>query len=131
MRSLYKEKRTVWVSSYESKEQVVEDGMLTGEWVVRHTPPFPIEPTLSPNGGNVYADGFGYGVSYDRTLIIHGENPGITESSVLWVDREPVTDEDGELVTDANGDPVVPWDYTVSSVAESLYVTNVALRKAE
>ena len=130
MRSLAIEKRTVWVSSYLSKVQLEEDGMLTGEWAVTRTAPFPVECTLSPNGGNVYADGFGYGVSYDRTLVVYGGNPGITEESVLWVDSTPEVDESGELVLDADANPTVPFDYTVSSVAESLHVTNIALKKA-
>ena len=132
MRSLAREMRTVWVSSYAGKTPVLdEQGRLTGEYVVARSKPFPVRCTLSPNGGNTYADGFGWGVSYDRTLISYDIDTGITEDSVVWVDCVPELDKSGELVVDENGLPTVPWDYAVGQVAVSYEVTNVALRKVE
>lgn len=132
MRSKTSEKRFVWVSTYGGKTQDVdEDGMLTGEWTTVRNKPFQVECTLSPNGGNTYADGFGWGVSYDRTLIAYTTDTGITEDAVIWVDSEPELDEDGELVLDEDGNPTVSWDYSVSRIAVSYEVTNIALRKVD
>lgn len=132
MRQLLRERRRVWVSKYESKEQVVDsEGRMTGEWRVTRSKPVSYEPTISPCGGNVYADGFGWGASYDRTLIIDQLGTDITETSVLWVDKRPELDQDGNLVLDEYGEPTVPWDYTVTQVAESYNFTNVALAKVQ
>lgn len=127
-----RERRGVWVSRYQSKRELLdESGRHTGEWVVARSRPFMVTCTVSPCGGNVYADGFGLGTTYDRTMIVCSIDPIVTEDSVMWVDVKPELDEDGELVLDENGSPTVPWDYTVSQIAVSYNYTNIALRKAE
>lgn len=133
MRSLDRERRGVRIAAFRGKEQVVDDeGRLTGTWAVTYEPPETFYATVSPAAGNTYADGFGLGVSYDRTMIVHAIGLGIQESSVVWVDTIPDTDpETGELNYDENHEPVTPYEYTIASVAESYNVTNVALKKRE
>lgn len=131
MRQLQREKRGVWVSEFVSKEERIVDGMHTGEWLVTRSDPVLVTCTLSPCGGNTYADGFGWGESYDRTLIVDALDTPITETSVLWCDVRPELDADGHLVLDEDGNPTVPWDYVVSQIALSYNFTNVALKKAE
>lgn len=127
-----RERRGVWVSNYQSKRELLDEfGRHTGEWVVSRSRPFMVTCTVSPCGGNVYADGFGWGTSYDRTMVLDCIDPIIRETSVMWVDVRPELDADGELVLDADGNPTVPWDYTVSQIAVSYNYTNIALRKAE
>lgn len=132
MRQLEREKRTVWVAPFKSKQQREdENGRLTGVWDVLYGKPVKHRPTLSPCAGNVISDGFGLGNDYDRTMIIADTGLGIDEASVVWVDCEPVLDRKGELLLGDDMLPVVPWDYAVSKVAESLNITNVAIKRVE
>lgn len=131
MRQLERERRGVWFAKFASKEKVFdEDGNFTGEWRIVYGKPELIRPTVSPNAGNTWADGFGMGVSMDRSMIIDRIGLGIDETCICWVDVRPRLDSDGNLVLDDDGLPVVPNDYTVSTVAESYNFTNVALKKA-
>lgn len=132
MRSIEREKRGVRVAQFAVKEQIVdEEGRLTGAYKVTYTAPETFYATVSPAAGNTYADGFGWGVSYDRTMILHEIGTGISESSIVWVDSVPETDGEGMLVYGEDGEPTVPYEYVIASVAESYNVTNVALRKRQ
>lgn len=131
MRQLERERRGVWFAEYTGKVPIVDsDGMLTGEYTILYGAPQLITPTVSPRSGNSWFDGFGVGVDCDRTAILDEIGTGITETCVLWVDVRPELDEEGNLVTDDDGLPTVPYDYTIQMVAESYNYTAIAMKKA-
>lgn len=130
MLSMARERRSVWFAAFSGKEQVVDgEGRLTGAWRIRYGEPFALMPTVSSESGNVFADGFGVGVDYDRTLILHDTATGVDETCVVWVDSEPELAEDGTLSVGEDGEPTVPYDYTVRKVGVSQNVTNIALKR--
>ena len=132
MLSMARERREVWFASFAGKEPVEDgDGRLTGAWRIRYGSPFALMPTVSSESGNVIADGFGIGVDYDRTLILHDTKTGIDETCVVWVDSKPELAGDGTLATDEDGEPTVPYEYTVRKVGVSKNVTNVALKRRQ
>ena len=131
MKSLNRDRRKVFVSLYSTKTKVTDGGVWTGEWQVRRSEPYPIYPTLSANKGEAYAESFGTNISYDKVATIDYVDTGISETAVLWVDTPPQFDEQGYLVVDENGDPSVPFDYTVEKVAESPNVTQLAIKKVD
>lgn len=132
MRQLEREKRGVWFARYEGKRQLEdEEGRLTGEWVVSYSKPERLSCTLSPETGNTWGDGFGIGVDCDRTLIVDAIGTGLDETCILWVERRPELDADGNLALDEDGNSKVPNDYTASMVGESFNFTSAAIKRAE
>lgn len=127
-----REKREVWFAHYSGRSQVEdEDGRLTGAWKLSYGKPFLIRMTLSPESGNAFADGFGTGLDYDRTAIAHETSTGIDEDCLVWLSGPPETDSSGHVATDGSGEPETPFDYTVKKVAESVGITNVALKRRQ
>ena len=132
IRQLLREQRGAWFASYAGKTELLdEDGRRTGEWVQSYGKPFLKVCTLSPEAGNTYTDGFGLGEDLDRTLIVGEIGTGIDDHCIAWVEVQPETDGDGNLVVDADGNPTVPNDYVITKVAQSYNLTNIALKKVE
>ena len=132
MRQLRRDRRRVWASLYESREQVADaDGRLTGEWRISRRA-IEIHPTVSPASGALDSYGFGVGADYDRTLVLAGTDTGIDEHTVFWVDVEPRLADDGTLATNEDGSYVTPWDYVAARPpAVSANYTNIAIRRAD
>lgn len=55
--------------------------------------------------------------------------PPIDEYTVLWVDRTPQMDEEGNLAVNEKGEVITPHDYIVKKVAKSLNVVSLAISK--
>lgn len=132
MRQLERERRTIWASLYEDREQERDgQGRLTGEWRIRRNL-VQLRPTLSPASGALEAYGFGTGGDYDRTIVLDQTGTGIDEHTVFWIDRTPERNRDGSLKYGDDGNPTVPWDYVAARpVAESGNYTNIAVRRAD
>lgn len=131
MRNLARDTRTVWVSLYESKEKLMEEGEWTGEYLVTRSTPYATYPTLSAARGASDEEVFGVSVNYDRVAKYDSTETGITETAVFWVESAPEFDANGNLRVDEYGNPTVPWDYTVALVAVSPNVTSVALNRVD
>ena len=76
---------------------------------------------ISPANGNASTDIFGKDLQYSKTIITCDMECPITETSVLWIDREPYDDQNNLL----------PYDYMVTQVARGLNNIVYAVSKAE
>ncbi|MBO7673620.1 MAG: hypothetical protein J6S63_01265 [Atopobiaceae bacterium] len=131
MRNLYRDTQGVWVSLYESKERLIENGEWTGEYLITRSTPFRVFPTITASRGSVNHEVFGIDLSYDRTATFASTDTGITETAVFWLESEPAFDGAGNLIVDSYGQPTVPWDHVVELVAVNRNYTAVALRRVE
>ena len=75
---------------------------------------------ISAARGSAAIQPFGSLENYDKVIALGDRDTQIDEYAVLWVDREPEVDRDGKLKTDANGNYLTPWDYTVYRVGRGL-----------
>ena len=71
--------------------------------------------------GETQVEVFGHLDDYDKVIVLGNADCPINENSVLFVDKKPEYDQ--------NGDPL--FDYTVKRVARSLNSVSYAIRKVE
>lgn len=124
MRLVERNKTTVYYRLYQGMELVVdEQGYETGEKVVAYDDPVAIRVNVSPATGHSSIEQFGTLEGYDKVIVTEDMTCPIDEHSVLYVDSEPVTDEEGN-VTNA-------YDYIVKRVARSLNLISYAIAKVD
>ena len=94
------------------KVQVVLDanGFETGENRMEYSEATVCRGNVSKTYGEAQVEQFGNSTEYDRVIIVEDLNCPIDENSVLFVDREPTYDKDGNPM----------YDYIVKRVAHSL-----------
>ncbi|MBO5963856.1 MAG: hypothetical protein J6P97_05175 [Bacteroidales bacterium] len=76
---------------------------------------------IYPANGYANTAIFGKDLQYTKTIVTCEMECPITETSVLWIDKEPY---DGQ-------DNLVPYDYTVTQVARGLNNIVFAVSKVE
>ena len=112
MKAMERNKKKFWYALYERSEPILdEDGNEVGEQSV-YGNPVREKGNISAARGSTENDLFGVNAVYTKTIIPMPNNCPIDESSILWIEVEPVIEEDGRTVTS--------HDYVVSQVAESL-----------
>lgn len=121
MRDLERNKQVIWYSTYTgNREQITEDGKLTGEWKQVYDEPVKMRINVSPARGYAEEDVFGKDLQYDRTMVTCDMTCPIDETSILWIDSEPT-----------DGDNAVPHNYIVTRVAKGLDSIVYAVKKVE
>ncbi|WP_321017367.1 hypothetical protein [Enterocloster bolteae] len=95
--------------------------MLTGETKVGYADPEEFRANVSAARGEANSDPFGIDLSYDKTMVTCDMDLPIDELSVLFVDKKPEFDVDGNLANSA--------DYKVVKVAKSLNSALYAIKK--
>lgn len=111
MRILHRNTSPVWYANYDGLEMSTDkQGYYTGNQKVRYTNPVRIDANISPAKNVTHYALFGTDVSYDRTLTLCDTSSLITENSVLWINTQPVLNEDGSTDT--------PFDHTVEKIAK-------------
>lgn len=116
MRNLRRNMRGFYYSLLDSTSTIVDsEGYDTGEPISTYTTPVYAEGNISPSKGDVQQEQFGIGVEYDKVIVLAGTDWPIDESTMLWLDKEPVTNTDG--------------DYAVVRVAVSLNQTAIAAKR--
>lgn len=124
MKCLRKNMRQFWYALYEKDEEITDaDGNYTGLYKPVYTSPRLMRANISAARGTTNEQLFGVDISYDKTVATAYVNCPITETSVLWIDNEPLINSDGFTDT--------PWDYTVSSVAKSINSITYAVKKVD
>lgn len=109
MRSLKKNKKTVWYALYNKKIPIVdENGDFTGEYKIGYSNPVKFKANISAGKGSAQKEVFGVDVDFTRTISTTDLSLPITETSLVWHETEPVIKEDGAV--DENS-----ADYTVSA----------------
>lgn len=93
----------------------------TGEWEPVYGPPTPLKGNISAAKGKTETNVFGTDLQYDKVIVLADPHTPIDEFSVLYIDRLPILDEQGETET--------PFDYVVARVARSLNSVSIAVRK--
>lgn len=102
------------------KEDVVdESGYGIGEKRVVYGEPQPISANVSPATGQTEVEQFGNLTDYDKVIVTDEMDCPIDENSVLFLDKAPSYD--------TNGNPL--FDYTVKRVAKSLNSISIAVKR--
>jgi len=122
MRDLKRNQQVFYYALYQGNELVVDsDGNKTGERRISYSDPVRMDANISPANGYASTAIFGKDLQYSKTIVTCKLDCPITETSVLWIDKEPY-DVQGNLT---------PYDYTVSQVARGLENIVYAVNKAE
>lgn len=102
-------------------DPVTGEPLLTGEYKVGYADPVEFRANVSAARGESNTDPFGVNTQYDKTVCSCDMNLPIDELSVLFVDKKPEFDSNGNL-TDKP-------DYKVVKVAKSLNSVLYAIKK--
>lgn len=121
MRCLERNKVSFWYCPFVRKEPVVdENGRKTGEQRVIYDTAVSVSANISSAKGEAQEQVFGNLETYDKVIVIDTPDFPMDENSVLFVDKPPVYDK--------NGQPL--FDYVVKQVARSLNAVSYAVTKA-
>lgn len=120
MKLLNRNTRTIYYRLYEGQKDVLdEDGNKTGEKTVAYSEAKELRCSVSPASGKTQIEMFGNLDSYDKAVVTDDVNCPIDENTILFVDKSP--DED------ADGNPLP--DYRIRKVAKSLNCISYAISK--
>ena len=123
MRGLEKNKQSFWYALYERSEPILDEyGNEIGTNPV-YTNPVKETGNVSAAKGRTDASLFGVTSVYDKTINPLPPDCPITETSILWIDRPPVIEEDGTTKTG--------HDYVVAQIAHSLNHKAYAVSKVD
>ena len=115
MRTLERNKQTIYYALYEGKEPLTDEyGNSTGEYEVLYSEPVLLKINVSAARGEYSTRQFGETENYDKVLVTDDINIPITETSLLWID---------------DTDTSKPHDYIVKKVAKSLNSVAIAVSK--
>lgn len=144
MRTLERNKRKFWYCLFSGTEPLYdENGDITGEQRAVYSDAVEQWANISHATGYAQREQFGQLDGYDKVIVFANPDTPITESTVLFIDKEPeyraeaittwtdTTDESGEPVRVLSELEVsVPlYDYTVRRVARSLNSVSIAVSK--
>lgn len=130
MRCLERNKMRFFYSLYLGKEAITDDyGNVTGEYDIQRGKPTEFYANISAAKGETQTRQFGENESYDKVIVLDSDAPPIDEYSVLWVDRIPQLDDNGDPAVNEKGEVITPHDYIVKKVAKSLNVVSLAISK--
>lgn len=122
MRTLKRNQRTFWYALYRDKEIITDEyGNETGETRVLYHEPVQMAANISAATGYAQTEQFGNLDSYDKVLVTDWLDCPIDENAVLFIDKEPEHNTDGDLM----------FDYTVRRVAKSLNSVSIAVSKVK
>lgn len=120
MRIMERNKQSFWYLLYDRKVPVTdEDGNETGEETVVYKPAVSFRANVSAATGASQVEQFGNVAGYDKVIVTDDMACPIDENTVLFLDKEPVYDEDGKPL----------YDYMVRRVAKSLNSVSIAVTK--
>ncbi len=123
MVGMARNKQTFWYALYDHSEPIYDKyGNETGEKAV-YGNPIMCRANVSASRGTTAEDLFGINAEYTKTINPLPLNCPIDETSILWVDKAPVIEEDGSTKTG--------YDYKVTQVAESLNHKAYAIFKVD
>lgn len=122
MRTLKRNQRMFWYALYLDKEIVTDEyGNETGEPRVIYGEPVKMYANISQATGQSNVEQFGNLDNYDKVIVTEWLDCPIDENSVLFIDKEPEHNTDGDLM----------FDYTVRRVAKSINSISIAVSKVK
>lgn len=120
MKLMERNKVPFWYCLFDRKEPILdEDGNDTGDQKVFYAEAVPIRANVSSATGTAQIEQFGNLDHYDKVIVTEDMSCPIDETTVLFVDKEPEYDAEGQPL----------YDYIVRRVARSLNVVAYAIRK--
>ena len=123
MRSLARNKQKIYYALYSGKTEVRDEwGNLTGEPQLSYGTPTEYHINVSAARGTAEVEQFGINANYTKTMVTNDLSCPITETTRLWINREPSVTV-GEVTTD------IPHNYVVVSVARSINSITYAIRE--
>lgn len=130
MRMMTRNKSVFYYALYDRKVPLIDEyGNETGEYEVIHQNPKAYRANISAAKDEVNTQQFGVNEAYDKVIVMDVDCPPIDEYTVLWVDKVPLTDSKGALVTNGFSEVKTPHDYIVKKVARSLNSVSIAISK--
>lgn len=143
MRDLRRNKRPFWYCTYVTNEAELIDanGKRTGEPIILYNEPVKMMANISPASGQSNTEQFGNLENYDKVIVTCDMDCPISESTVLFVDKEPeytsVSSHEVVTATALFGEDeitettfsVPKHDYIVRRVAKSLNGISIAIQK--
>ena len=120
MRTLNRNKSPFWYLLYDGKVPAKDEyGNETGEETVVYKPAVSFRANVSAATGASQVEQFGNLAGYDKVIVTDDMACPVDENTVLFLDKEPVYDEDGKPL----------YDYMVRRVAKSLNSVSIAVTK--
>lgn len=120
MKTMERNKTLFWYLLYDKKVPVMDDdGNETGDYRVIYKEAVQRKENISAATGSAQVEQFGNFISYDKVIVTDDLSCPIDENSVLFIDKEPEYDTDGNPL----------YDYIVKRVAKSLNSISYAVSK--
>lgn len=120
MKTMERNKVPFWYLLYDKKEPVIDEyGNETGDYRVVYKEAVQRKENISAATGSAQVKQFGNFISYDKVIVTDDLSCPIDENSVLFIDKEPEYDSDGNPL----------YDYIVRRVARSLNSISYAVSK--
>lgn len=120
MKTMERNKSPFWYLLYDKKVPVMDDdGNETGDYRVIYKEAVQRKENISAATGSAQVEQFGNFISYDKVIVTDDLSCPIDENSVLFIDKEPEYDTDGNPL----------YDYIVKRVAKSLNSISYAVSK--
>lgn len=118
MKCLERNKRTFFYSAFLRREPLKDAyGNESGESRAVYADPVAIRANISPATGYAQTEQFGASLQYDKVIVL--EECPFDENAVLFIDKPPQRDTDGNLL----------YDYIVKKIARSLNGDAVAVSR--
>lgn len=122
MRCLERNKQPFWYCLYSEEEAVYDEyGNEVSEPHVIYEDPIRMYANISQASGYSQTEQFGNLADYDKVIVTDDMECPIDEHTVLFVDKYPEYNDEGDLA----------FDYVVRRVAKSLNSISIAIRKVE
>lgn len=116
MRTLNRNKKTIYYAQYAGKTPIVDsNGLKTGEYTISYGDPVAINVNVSANRGAADVGMIGINENYVRSIVTDDMDCPINEETVLWIDQ-PLTK---------------PHNYVVTLVAKSINSITYAVKKVK
>ena len=122
MKCLEKNKVVFYYALFVSDEPGKDEyGNESGEPHSIYSEPVSAKANISPATGVSQVEQFGRDLKYDKVIVLDDTNCPIDENTVLFVDKLPARDKDGNLL----------FDYIVKKIAKSLNSVSIAISKVD
>lgn len=146
LRTLARNQRKFYYCPLTGTEALYDaDGNATGETLSVYADAVEVWANISQATGYAQTEQFGQLDGYDKVIVFADPDTSITESSVLFIDKEPEYRTETVYImadnTDDNGDTIstlteteinLPlFDYTVRRVARSINSVSIAVTKVK
>ena len=120
MKIMERNKQSFFYCLFNTSQAVINaEGDETGEYKVTYKAEVEMKANISAATGYAQVEQFGNFITYDKVIVTDDMSCPIDENTVLFIDKAPEYDKDGNPL----------FDYTVRRVAKSLNSIAIAVSK--